>query len=99
MHLLIYSALFPLFHQESWVCPGAKDCRAREERMGPQVNLAPLGPHLTTVMQENLVPVDYLVLRDRLDPQVNTSLYCTALCFRMSSDVSSSFIPVQVFWG
>lgn len=57
-------------HKEPWVWLGAPGEKAREDRMGPQVYLAPQGQHLTSVMQENLDPEACLALRDPLDPQV-----------------------------
>lgn len=60
-----------MFVQESWVWLGAPERRAREDRMGPQVNLAPRGLYLSSVIRESLVPGAFLALRDPLDPQVN----------------------------
>lgn len=50
-------------YQDSWVWLGALDQRAREDMMGSQVNVAPRGPHVISVMQENLVPEAFWALR------------------------------------
>lgn len=61
-----------MFFQEFLVRLGALDQKDKEDRKGPQVYLALLGPHLTSVMQENQDPGACSVLRDPLAPQVNS---------------------------
>lgn len=69
--------------QEHRVCLESREQRAREDRMGPRVQLALSDHHLHSVNQENLVPGAFLALRDPLDHQVkNLTSHHVTSCSR-----------------